>query len=412
MAAPVCFLVPNLGNMGGSVRVAVQLANALSEDRDVSIVSCMHYDAPAFPVDSRIRCFDASIGQGRIREMVARAKTILPPIIEQTGCKLVFGIGTYETLMAVKPCRSLGIPLVFCDHGALINQWDDKQMRMVRLLCALFSKKTVTLTQRSLEDYARLLHIPRKRLQCIPNAIPKQMRMVRLLCALFSKKTVTLTQRSLEDYARLLHIPRKRLQCIPNAIPAQITDVPHAYDASAKKLLWAGRLDKEKGVDHLVAIAAKVLPRHPDWVWDVFGETVMTDGGFDVRAAIEEAGIGSQLVLRGRVDNMFELYDRYAICTLTSYREGLPLVLLEGMGCGLPLISFDVNTGPSDIIEDGVNGRLVSCYDVDEYADKLSAMMGDAALLQRMSDASLAAAGRFSEVEVVQAWRALADSIA
>lgn len=365
MAAPVCFLVPNLGNMGGSVRVAVQLANALSEDRDVSIVSCMHYDAPAFPVDSRIRCFDASIGQGRIREMVARAKTVLPPVIEQTGCKLVFGIGTYETLMAIKPCRSLGVPLVFCDHGALINQWDDKQMRMVRLLCALFSRKTVTLTQRSLEDYARLLHIP-----------------------------------------------RKRLQCIPNAIPAQITDAPHAYDASSKKLLWAGRLDKEKGVDHLVAIAAKVLPRHPDWVWDVFGETVMTDGGFDVHAAIEEAGIGSQLVLRGRVDNMFELYDRYAICTLTSYREGLPLVLLEGMGCGLPLISFDVSTGPSDIIEDGVNGRLVTCYDVDEYAEKLSAMMGDAALLQRMSNASLAAAGRFSEVEVVEAWRALADSIA
>ncbi len=365
MAPSVCFLVPNLGNMGGSVRVAVSLANALAAERDVSIVSCMHYDEPAFPVDSRIRCFDANVGPGRIREMVSRAKAVLPAVLRESGCQVVFGIGTYETLMAIAPCRSLRIPLIFCDHGALINQWDDKQMRMVRLLCALFSRNTVTLTQRSLEDYARLLHIP-----------------------------------------------RKRLQCIPNAIPARIMDAPHAYDAASKKLLWAGRLDKEKGVDHLVAIAAKVLPQHPDWVWDVYGETVMTDGGFDVHAAIEEAGIGSQLVLKGRVDNMFDLYDGYAVCTLTSYREGLPLVLLEGMGCGLPLISFDVNTGPSDIISEGENGYLIPCYDVDAYARTLSAMMDDADLRVRMGLASLSSARRFGEAEIVDCWRALADSAA
>lgn len=364
MAASVCFLVPNLGNMGGSVRVAVQLANALSKDREVSIVSCMHYDKPAFSVDPSVACFDAAIGSGRIREMVARARKALPPLLKKSGCELVFGIGTYETLMAIQPCRSLKIPLVFCDHGALINQWDDKQMRMVRLLCALFSKRTVTLTSRSLEDYARLLHIP-----------------------------------------------RRKLQCIPNAIPAQIADAPHCYNAESKRLLWAGRLDKEKGVDHLISIAAKVLPQHSDWKWDVYGETVMAGSGFDVHAAIKEAGLESQLILKGRVDNMFDLYDSYAICTLTSYREGLPLVLLEGMGCGLPLISFDVNTGPADIIKEGKNGYLIPCYDIDAYARRLSEMMGNASMRSRMSQESLQAARDFSETGIVSSWEELVNSI-
>ena len=137
----------------------------------------------------------------------------------------------------------------------------------------------------------------------------------------------------------------------------------------------------------------------------------MAGSGFDVHAAIKEAGLESQLILKGRVDNMFDLYDSYAICTLTSYREGLPLVLLEGMGCGLPLISFDVNTGPADIIKEGKNGYLIPCYDIDAYARRLSEMMGDTSLRIDMSAESRTAACAFGEKEIVAAWKSLIDIV-
>ena len=56
---------------------------------------------------------------------------------------------------------------------------------------------------------------------------------------------------------------------------------------------------------------------------------------------------------------------------LPSYREGLPLVLLEAAACGLPMISFDIATGPNEIIRDKINGSLIPPYDCEKMADEI-----------------------------------------
>ena len=358
----VSFIVPSLGNMGGSVRVATQIANALADRYHVSVISCSPFSQVAFPLNESVRIFSLDIQGGRLRERVSLARKPLCDILGQEGVDVLFGIGTYETLMAIMPCRSRGVELIFCDHGALANQWNDKQMRIIRFLDALFSAKTVVLTERSLSDYRNLLHIPKR----------KTMR-------------------------------------IPNWIPSCLLSNDNSYDLSSKKLLWAGRLDKEKGVDHLVDIAERVLPNHPEWVWDVYGEEVMSSGGFDVRREIELRGLGSQLRLMGKVDNLYDIYSRYAVCTLTSYREGLPLTLLEGKACKLPLISFDVTTGPADIIEDKLNGFLVKPYDCATYADRLSELMSDESLREHMSRNSVVGLEDYCEEKVLAQWEELIE---
>ena len=55
---------------------------------------------------------------------------------------------------------------------------------------------------------------------------------------------------------------------------------------------------------------------------------------------------------------------------LPSYREGVPLVLLEAKISMVPSISFDIQTEPNEIIRDGVNGYLVQPYDVDAITGK------------------------------------------
>lgn len=360
----IAFIVPGLGNMGGSVRVAISLANRLAEYHDVFMVSVAPFDEPAFPLDGRVGTAALNLQGLRIREYVSQARQPLTALLKEQKIDLLFGIGTYETLMAVLPCRASGTKLVFCDHGALINQWDDKQMRAVRLLSALAAARTVTLTQQSREDYHRLLHIP-----------------------------------------------RKRLQCIPNWIPDELLKAAHSYAADSKILLWAGRLDKEKGVDHLIAIASLLLPLYPDWTWEVCGQAVDTEVGFDIEQAIKDAGIEGQLLLQGRVDNIADYYARCAAFTLTSYREGLPLALLEGKACKLPLVSFDVNTGPRDLIEDGVDGFLVEPYDCEAYAAKLSVLMDSRDLRVRMSEASQEKIGAYSEEVILRAWLDLVESV-
>ena len=360
----VSFIVPGLGNMGGSIRVATQIANELAGRYNVSMISCAPFEEVAFPLDKSIRTFSLGLNGGRLREQVMQAREPLSELLDDEDVGVLFGIGTYETLMAIMPCRKEGVELIFCDHGALANQWHDKQMRIIRLLDALLSRKTVVLTERSLSDYRTRLHISRK----------KTMR-------------------------------------IPNWIPSELIGVPHSYDVSSKKLMWAGRLDKEKGVDHLVNIAERVLPQHPDWVWDVYGEEVMSSGGFDVRAEIAARGLGDQLRLMGKVDNLYQLYDDYAVFTLTSYREGLPLTLLEGKACKLPLVSFNVTTGPADIIEDGVNGFLVEPYDCDAYAARLGQLMSDEELRVSMSNESVRGLEEFSQGEVLAQWVNLIEEV-
>lgn len=72
---------------------------------------------------------------------------------------------------------------------------------------------------------------------------------------------------------------------------------------------------------------------------------------------------------------MNEKYQNSAIFAMTSQMEGLPMVLLEAKSWGLPIISFDIMTGPSDIIRDGINGFLIKNDDISLFSEKLEELI-------------------------------------
>ena len=83
------------------------------------------------------------------------------------------------------------------------------------------------------------------------------------------------------------------------------------------------------------------------------------------------------------------------------------MVLLEGKAHGLPLVSFDIMTGPSDIIDDGINGYLVAPFDTDAMARKLETLMTDHALRLKMSENAAVGMEKFSEETILRAWETL-----
>ena len=80
------------------------------------------------------------------------------------------------------------------------------------------------------------------------------------------------------------------------------------------------------------------------------------------------------------------------------------MVLLEAKAKKLPSVSFDIHSGPSDIIRDGVDGYLVKPFDVDEMAEKISELIESPALRQQFSDAAWGNLNQFRKETIISQW--------
>ena len=95
----------------------------------------------------------------------------------------------------------------------------------------------------------------------------------------------------------------------------------------------------------------------------------------------------------------------------TSRFEGFGLVLLEAMLKGLPLVSFDIYSGPSDMIHNGKNGYLVAPFDVDAMASHVETLINDRELRMRMHDQAHDYIVEFSEEAIIEKWISLIHSL-
>ena len=126
---------------------------------------------------------------------------------------------------------------------------------------------------------------------------------------------------------------------------------------------------------------------------------------------IREAGLKKQVFLPGTVRDMEAQYHSAAMVVMTSHMEGLPMVLLEAKSYGLPLVSFDIMTGPRNIIEDGVNGYLIPPDNVGVMAEKLSSLMDHEKLRATFSTASQIGMENFEWKRVLGQWETLLVSL-
>ena len=96
---------------------------------------------------------------------------------------------------------------------------------------------------------------------------------------------------------------------------------------------------------------------------------------------------------------------------MTSRYEGLPLVLLEAQQYNLPIVSFRCPTGPSEIVEDRINGFLIDCYDVDQMSEKLLELMENDDLRQSFSEHAKDNMDKFDKNKILNQWIELIETI-
>lgn len=215
-------------------------------------------------------------------------------------------------------------------------------------------------------------------------------------------KFVVLTH---EDKAYWGDLPN--IQVIQNA--AMFMGAQYA-DPAAKRVIAVGRLDYQKGFDRLLRAWHLVQQdaRFGEWQLDIFGQGEWRDR---LREQIKELGISQTARIIPPTSRIGEEYARSSLAVMSSNYEGFPMVMIEAMAGGLPVVSFDFKCGPKDIIEHGVNGMLVPNGDIPGLAQALMQVMGDGAYRKKLSDNARRIVDTYSEERIMQKWINLFNSI-
>jgi glycosyltransferase involved in cell wall biosynthesis len=226
-------------------------------------------------------------------------------------------------------------------------------------------------------------------------ALSRPWRMLRRICYSRAYAVVAQTQ----DAGRWLERNcRARVRVIPNSL----REMPQARCDREPMILAVGRLSQEKGYDLLLKAFATLSAGFPAWRVCIIGDG--TERGSLTRLR-DELNLGEFVEFVGETKNVELWMARASLLVHPSRREGFPNVVLEAMGMGLAVVCANCRAGPSDLIEDGVNGRLVPVDDVGALARVMTELMTARELRERLGREASKVRERYAPDVIMDQWR-------
>lgn len=375
------FLMYDATGTGGVARSVNLLASHLAQRYEVQLHSLLrNHDEPRYPIDPRVQVHwlldnrRTGMRSGRPRQArIARPRwrrlDSQPSALEPDG-----GVSAFTDLLLRRTLESLA-------PGVLVTT-----RPMLHLAAARWAPADVIHVAQDHLNFERRMSNPAIR-SILDQSVP------------VADALVTLTEADRHDYRhRYSQTPVFR---IPNASPYRVAAPATLAD---KVVVSGGRLVDRKGFDRLIAAWAVAAPSCPGWQLHIYGEGVCRG---DLERQVAALGLRDSVRLPGYTRDFDQVLAQAGLYAMASRNEGFPMVLLEAMRHGLPLLSFDCPRGPAEIIEDNVNGRLVPDGDLATYTEALCALVTDDELRRRLGSASYRGAESY-QIEVVGAqWDAL-----
>jgi glycosyltransferase involved in cell wall biosynthesis len=376
------YLLVNAYAVGGTVRTVVNQANAqAAAGHDVDIVSVFrHRDRPAFPPDPavRLRCLVDQRRRRRYRPLTGPLERFPSRLVPRDETRFPhFSLGSDAAIAGYLVSRRGGI-VVTTRPG-------------LNLLSARFTPRGVVKLG---QDHANLRSYK-------PAVTAQIARWYPRLDAL-----TVLTKSDEKDYRQLLASSELRIEHIPNSRP-QHNDGLRA-DLDAHIIVAAGRLSRVKGFDMLIDAFARLASQHPSWRLHIYGSGKQRHR-LDRRIA--DAGLPDQVALMGRSATLGQQMCKASIYVLSSRREGAPMVLLEAMSLGLPVIAFDCHTGPQEMITHGHDGVLVPPNDVTALAAAMAGLMNDPARRRALAENGRQTVQRYDLDKITPQWTKLLEEL-
>lgn len=322
MKKKICFIEGDMSRQGGTERMTALLSSELyDKENEVYILSLkLEKDKSFFEIDNRVMHLAIS----KELEKCGMIKTIykIHSFLKRERIDYVINVDIGMGIYGIIAAMGTSAKVVTWEHANYFNNWGSKVYPYFRKFSVKHSDALVVLTEKDKENYQENIK---------------------------SKTPVYV-------------------------IPNPVNRHDFLYDADSKTILSAGLLLPIKRYEKAIQAARKVFEVCPDWKWVICGEGPERN---HLEQLIKENNLQENFILKGTVQNMEEQYKKAAMFVMTSQMEGLPMVLLEAKSWGLPLVSFDIMTGPRDIIQDEVNGYLIEDGNVDEMVERIVELIRD-----------------------------------
>lgn len=214
---------------------------------------------------------------------------------------------------------------------------------------------------------------------------------------------VLLTYKQREDIVERFGY-RNNYYVIPHSI--KISEISEMKED--KKVVLISRLHEEKRLDHAIKAFKQVVKVMPDAKLYIYGDG---EARIKLQNLINNLNLQENIKLMGYTNNVNPILQSATCSLLTPQYEGFALVIQESIANGTPVIAYDINYGPSDMIDDGVNGFLVKNGDIDALATSLIHYLNKTpSEHQQFSAAALAKAQQFSNENFAKSWMHLLEN--
>lgn len=316
----ICFLIGDISHSGGTERVTTLIANQMAKDNKIYILSLSGNSPPFFEQNSSI------INDSLFNKKVSMKKKLLSTILKIRKYLITNKIDTLivvdsiSCVFTVPACIGLKLQHICWEHFNLKVNLGSSFRDLGRWMAAKFCNKIITLTERDKRFWDTKYNL----------------------------------------------ISSNKVIAIPNPSPYNLQD--NQPTLANKTILCVGRLTYQKGFDLLIPAWADIASKLNGW------KVIIVGTGEDENILKEmaiEYNVSDSIKFVGQQKNMDLFYRKASFFCMSSRFEGLPMVLLEAQSYGLPIVSFDCDTGPGEIICDSSNGFLCSKENINELSRDL-----------------------------------------
>ncbi len=169
-----------------------------------------------------------------------------------------------------------------------------------------------------------------------------------------------------------------------------------------------GRLHRAKGFDILIETFATVVEKRPNWQLHIYGDG---EERAKLESLVRQHNLDESVMIKGFASDIAKAYRSMDLFVLSSRYEGLGLVLAEAQSLGVPCISFDCPSGPSEIIEDGIDGLLIENGNKNRLAFSIIQLIDSPKKRKQLSLNGQDSAKRFQINSVIEEWLNLFNSL-